>query len=166
MTTDVLVIDDEAGIRELLTRLTAGEGAACQAVATAEEGLELLRAGQRYRLLLVDYMLEGMDGIEFLEAARLLDPGAMRVLFTGDARARIAQEATLRARVNYFLVKPVGPEVIRQILAEVLPSEPREGEAPLTAAPTPGKAVQAYQRQVREAKLQSVLAEVLNSRLR
>ena len=136
----MLVVDDEVGIRDLLTHLVADAGGTCRAVATGEAGLALLREGVRFRVLLADYCLEGMGGIAFLEAVRRLAPGATRVLFTGIDQARIAQEAILRAEISTFLVKPVGPAELRQALGDAL-----QPPGPPGTAPTP-RAVQAYQK--------------------
>ena len=154
MDIDLLVVDDEGGIREMLTRLAETAGATCCAVATGEAGLELLRGGARFRVLLADYCLEGMDGIEFLEAARELTPGATRVLFTGIDQARVAQEATLRARVSYFLVKPVGLAELRQVLSDVLHPADVTDRAPAEGA------VQAYRKQHRQKELEEMLGRV------
>ena len=107
MDIDVLVVDDEVGIRDLLTHLVADAGGTCRAVATWEAGLALLREGVRFRVLLADYCLEGMDGIEFLVAARRLTPGATRVLFTGIDRARIAS-ARSSERLTISLIRTPG----------------------------------------------------------
>ena len=122
----MLAADDEAGIRDLLTRLVADAGGSCCAEATGEEGLELLRGGTRFR-----------------------------VLFTGIDRARIAQEATLRAKVSCFLVKPVRLAEVRRVLGDA--PRPASAAGPAHAA----RGVQEYQKQSRRRELEEALVQVM-----
>ena len=70
MTGDILVIDDDADLRETLQLLLDDSGYGVTAVATGQAALERLRAGARPSLILLDLMMPEMNGWQFLERAR------------------------------------------------------------------------------------------------
>ena len=67
--TRLLVIEDEADLREILSFNLEGEGYGVALAASAEEGLKLL--GPEIDLILLDVMLPGMSGYEFARKIRL-----------------------------------------------------------------------------------------------
>jgi DNA-binding NtrC family response regulator len=73
-TGSILIIDDEAAIRESLETLLAIEGYNVEAARTAEEGLAMLAASPR-DLVLLDFALPDRNGLEVLEEVRERDPG-------------------------------------------------------------------------------------------
>ncbi|NKC30110.1 ATP-binding protein [Falsiroseomonas selenitidurans] len=84
----VLLVDDEATLRSLMTEVLEELGCTVLAAADGAAGLALLRSAARLDLLVTDVGLPGgMNGRQVAEAARLLRPG-LRVLFiTGYAEA-------------------------------------------------------------------------------
>ena len=71
----VLVVDDEASIRELLTRTLALTEYDVEAVADGRTGLDRLRLGP-YDLLIADLRMPVMDGLTLIREARRLQPDA------------------------------------------------------------------------------------------
>lgn len=65
----VLVIEDEAEIRDLLSLLLMRQGHTVQACGTASEALTWLERA-KYDLFVLDWMMPGLSGLEFLKAAR------------------------------------------------------------------------------------------------
>ena len=61
----VLVVDDEASMRHLLSVILTDHGCEARAVATAEDALREL-AARDYDLVLTDVRMPGMDGLELL----------------------------------------------------------------------------------------------------
>ena len=62
---NLLVVDDEAGIRESLSSILEDEGYRVESVASAEEALERASVGD-FEVVLLDVWLPGMDGLEAL----------------------------------------------------------------------------------------------------
>lgn len=69
MATSVLVVEDDAAIRDLLSFTLKQTGMLCDAVADGEQGLEYLNS-QQPDIILLDWMLPGIDGIEFIRRLR------------------------------------------------------------------------------------------------
>ena len=69
----VLVVDDDASIRDTIAELLSEEGYQVVVAAHGREALELIRGGVRPQLIVLDLMMPVMDGWQFLEV-RAADP--------------------------------------------------------------------------------------------
>jgi two-component system phosphate regulon response regulator PhoB len=69
MTTTVLIVEDDAAIRDMLCFTLKQSGFICEPHSTAESGLDWLKTHQPHMILL-DWMLPGIDGIEFIRRLR------------------------------------------------------------------------------------------------
>ncbi len=102
----VLCVDDEPhvveGLRDVLCRRFEVHVASSGAL-----GLEVLRGEPgSFALVISDMRMPGMDGAEFLRAARPIAPDATRMLLTGHADLEAAIRAVNGARLFRFLTKP------------------------------------------------------------
>ena len=77
----ILIIDDDEWIRDSLRIFFEAEGCQVVVLETAEEGLAELKY-QAYDLIIVDYKLPGLDGIEFLKRTHDEHSDVMKVLIT------------------------------------------------------------------------------------
>lgn len=119
----VLVVDDEPEIRRALA---AAIGRAIPDLGVVEagngaDGLALMR-GMRVDVILSDYRMPGMDGVEFLRQAGLEQRGARRVMMTAYPDVSLAQRALNESHIDKFLTKPFrfreAVDVVRALLAE------------------------------------------------
>ncbi|BDZ74028.1 hypothetical protein GCM10025856_17470 [Methylophaga marina] len=69
MATSVLVVEDDAAIRDMLSFTLKQAGLSCVSVGDAESGLDVLKNDQP-DMILLDWMLPGIDGIEFIRRLR------------------------------------------------------------------------------------------------
>lgn len=131
-TARVLIVDDEDDILVALkTFLEGALGLEVVAVPSGAAGLEEL-AKRPVDLIVSDYRMPGMDGMEFLRRAAQAAPGAPRVLLTAFPDMQLAITALNEARISRFLTKPVEPEKLAAILEELLSASRRRrlsGEA-------------------------------------
>jgi DNA-binding response OmpR family regulator len=106
---NVLIIDDEDGLRHTLTRVLKVAG--CE-VSSASDGPPALGLIQTIPLDLVylDIHLPSMSGLEVLQSIRSAKPDLPVILFTAHASLQSALEA-LRLGATDYLVKPIDPEV-------------------------------------------------------
>jgi DNA-binding NtrC family response regulator len=110
----VLIIDDEAAIRESLETLLELEGYAVQSAASGEEGLA--RIGERsFDLVLLDLALPDRDGMDLLSEIHLQDPGLSIIMVTAYGTVENAVRAMQAGAAN-FVQKPWDNE---KLLADV-----------------------------------------------
>src|ERR1700692_2552035 len=110
----VLIIDDEAAIRESLETLLELEGYAVQSAATGEEGLA--RIGERsFDLVLLDLALPDRDGMDLLAEIHVQDPGLSIMMVTAYGTVDNAVKA-MQAGASNFIQKPWDNE---KLLADV-----------------------------------------------
>ena len=111
----ILLIDDDEWIRDSLRIFFEAEGCHILAVETAEEGLTVIE-DQIFDLIIVDYKLPGMDGIEFLKRIVHTQPAAIKILITAYRSENIVSEAK-KIKVQGFIEKPFTSETIMESLA-------------------------------------------------
>ena len=101
----ILVVDDEAGVRDALRQVLAYEG---HDVRVAGSGGEALTIYPEFRphLVFLDVKMAGLDGLDTLSRIRLLDSGATVVMISGHGTISTAVEATQRGAFD-FLEKPL-----------------------------------------------------------
>ena len=110
----ILVIDDEAAIRESLETLLAIEGYSVEVAASAEEGLAMLAATPR-DLVLLDFALPDRNGIEVLDEIRQRDASLPVIMITAYGTVENAVKA-IQAGATNFIQKPWDNE---KLLADV-----------------------------------------------
>ncbi len=108
----ILVVDDEAGIRQSLGGVLEDEGYAVESVATGEECLDRLPEGA-FELVLLDIWLPGMDGLDVLSRIQeipFLDRPVV-VVISGHGNIETAVKATKLGAFD-FLEKPLSIEKV------------------------------------------------------
>ena len=100
----ILIVDDDATIREALERVLDYEDYAVTTAADGPKALELL-AERRFDLALLDIKMPGMDGLEVLERAKKLHADLVCIMVSGHGTVQTAVEATKLGAFD-FLEKP------------------------------------------------------------
>ncbi len=113
----ILVVDDDASIRELVKDVLEVEG---YEVRTADDGFAALRLIETARpdCVVLDVMMPGIDGHAVLNRIRAADggPDLPVVMLTAAADDSVAWRAWTEG-VDYFLAKPFSPEELLRYLA-------------------------------------------------
>jgi two-component system phosphate regulon sensor histidine kinase PhoR len=112
---NILVVDDERGIREGCRRILTAEGFSADVAGNGAEGWDLVRAKKSYDLLLVDLMMPVMGGLELMDHVSQFDPEVIMIVITGFATIETAVEAMKHGAYDY-VPKPFTPD---QLLAVV-----------------------------------------------
>ena len=111
----MLLIDDDEWIRDSLSIFFEGEGCHIKALETAEEGLEALKK-QPYDIIIVDYRLPGMDGLDFLKRIKELYPRIIKILITAYGDKQLVYEAKQKG-IHDFIEKPFTTKTIEASLS-------------------------------------------------
>jgi two-component system nitrogen regulation response regulator NtrX len=137
---DILVVDDEADIRELVSGLLEDEGHAVRTASNSDEALAAIRA-RKPSLALLDIWMQGggLDGLELLDVIKELDPDLPVVMISGHGNIETAVTALQRGAYD-FIEKPFKSDrlvvvVQRALEASSLKRENRRLRAQV-AAPT------------------------------
>jgi len=103
---DILVVDDEADIRDLVAGLLEDEGHSIRTASNSDEALAAIRA-RKPSLALLDIWMQGggIDGLELLDIIRTIDPDLPVVMISGHGNIETAVSALQRGAYD-FIEKP------------------------------------------------------------
>lgn len=106
MALEVLVVDDEADIRELVAGVLEDEGYAVRSAANSTEALDAIES-RRPSLVLLDVWLQGsrMDGLQLLEEVKRRDPSLPVLMISGHGNLDTAVAAIREGAID-FIEKP------------------------------------------------------------
>ncbi|UCD37587.1 MAG: sigma-54-dependent Fis family transcriptional regulator [Fidelibacterota bacterium] len=114
----ILVVDDEFGVRDSLTRWLQEDNYRVDSAASAKEALQKLDH-TRWDVVLVDLKMPRMDGIELLQRIREIDEQIVVVIITAYATVDTAVEAMKIGAYDY-VTKPVDPDDISRLIQRAL----------------------------------------------
>ena len=106
----ILIVDDEAGIRESLASILRDEHYAAEAVESAELALERI-AADHFAVVLLDVWLPGMDGMEALSRIQSLAEPPLVIIISGHGTIETAVRATKLGAFD-FIEKPLSLEKV------------------------------------------------------
>jgi two-component system response regulator AtoC len=136
VTQRILIIDDDAGVRDYLSALLERQGHAVFAASSGEEALASL-AESRPDLVTLDVVLEGMDGLETLRRLKKRLPEVPVVMISGHGHARTIVEAMQLGAAD-FLRKPFEVEELQIAFQRALETRALRKEVEELRAGTPG----------------------------
>ena len=101
----ILIIDDEKAIRKTLSEILSYEGYKIDEAADGEEGLKKFSSSV-YDVVLCDIKMPKLDGIEFLEKARQINPDVPIIVISGHGNIETAVEAVKKGAFDYISKPP------------------------------------------------------------
>jgi CheY-like chemotaxis protein len=116
----VLVVDDEALVRDFACKLLERDGFTALEAGSAREGLALVRErSSEIRLVLLDLTMPIMSGEQFLQELRTFAPALPVIVQSGEADSQ--RRSSLAALdVTEILLKPYQPRQLRDLVRKVL----------------------------------------------
>ena len=106
----ILIIDDEAGLRQMMARVLQRAGYDVTTAANGKDGITLA-SEQTFDLLYLDIRMPGLNGLEVLKIIHTESPDLPVVLFTAQPDLHSAVEALRRGATDYLL-KPLKPQAV------------------------------------------------------
>jgi DNA-binding NtrC family response regulator len=117
-TKHVLIVEDEAPLREVIAERLGDHGFRVVQAATGEDALERL-AEFAFDIIITDLRLPGIDGTQVLETALKLYPEIIGIVVTGYGTVKDAVDAIKRGATD-FITKPFQFEGLRHVLDSAL----------------------------------------------
>ena len=117
---DILVVEDNDGLREVLTEALATENYSVAQASSAEEGIEKLKQ-TAFDIVITDLKLPEGDGISVLEAAKAEKPDCDVIIITAYGTVDKAVDAMKKGAVD-FITKPFSIDQIRLLVVKILKS--------------------------------------------
>ncbi|MBI4229097.1 MAG: sigma-54-dependent Fis family transcriptional regulator [Deltaproteobacteria bacterium] len=118
---NILVVDDDKNTLDALTRALSREGYHVLPADTATQGLEIM-SNEKIDLTLIDLILPGIDGLEFLKRAKSVQPWVMVIIMTGHASIDTAVKAIKEGAYDY-LEKPLRITEIKRTVVKALEAQ-------------------------------------------
>jgi two-component system, probable response regulator PhcQ len=117
----ILVVDHEESFIEYIQRMMSDENYNLITVASGQEGLDVLEK-QQVSMVISEYEIPLMNGLEFLEKVRIIYPNILTVMVTDHADIDLAIKAINEAGVYKFLLKPLDDIDFKNMIKKTLES--------------------------------------------
>ncbi len=115
---NILVVDDDKDICLVLSKFLNKNDYAVNIAYTGEEGLRLLRIND-YDLILCDYKLPDLTGVELLQKIKILNSSVAVIIITGYSDVKTAVE-TFRYGASDYITKPLYPDELLVTIRETI----------------------------------------------
>lgn len=109
MTIDVLIVDDDKFVLDSI-KLLLSKHYALESSCDSVDVLQRIRAGERFPLVLSDYKMPGMDGLELIAKIKEISPLTVCMLLTGVTDDSVAVQAMNLGHIFRYLTKPCSRE--------------------------------------------------------
>jgi two-component system response regulator HydG len=126
MESRVLIVDDDAEMRESLRDLFSSEGHGCNLAADGQAALELVD-NESFDVVVCDVVMDGMGGLEFLDRVRRTHPALPVIVITAAGGVAQAVDAIKRGAFEYVL-KPCDVDDMRRVVASALEDRRRPSQ--------------------------------------
>lgn len=120
MTAKILVVDDEEILRMLITDTLEFEGYTIEEAEDGQKGYDKI-VSNAYDLIILDYMMPFMTGVEVLEKIQPLELHVPVIMLTAKAQQADRELANCRG-ANYFMPKPFSPAELVTLVNQILHS--------------------------------------------
>lgn len=122
----ILIVDDNPVNAKLLVLTLRGAGFQSKVAENGREALAILSDQQEIQLIITDYMMPEMDGLELVEKVRALPQFSHMPILIASAYADLETvKRAQRVRCDGFLVKPVDRQQLINRVGELLQSKPQ-----------------------------------------
>lgn len=118
----LLIVDDEEQMRKVLSYIIKNSiysDLNIDEAASAEEAIDILNK-KEYDIIICDYLLANMSGIELFSKIAFINPYCVRILISGNVNYDELRNAISRGEIFKFISKPFDEEQIINVLDEAI----------------------------------------------
>jgi two-component system NtrC family sensor kinase len=119
-TVRILCVDDEINMLNVIRRQLCDLDVQVHVALSADEGLRFLRRTHPVHVVVSDYRMPGMNGIEFLTCVSREWPEVSRIMLSGFADTEAVNQALEQQKLFAFLHKPWKASELQAIIAEAV----------------------------------------------
>jgi two-component system, NtrC family, sensor kinase len=112
-TARIIIVDDEEHVLSSLKRLFRPYGYETVTFSSAKDALKHIKESKPFHVVISDYRMPEMNGVDFLKEVRKCSPRTVRIVLSGYADAGSIIEATNEGQVYKFIPKPWNDEELR-----------------------------------------------------
>jgi len=125
----IMVVDDEQAVGKFLADYLRAQGYQVEQYTSALEALQAYGDHpDRFELVLSDYAMPDLNGLEFYQNLRALDQAVQLVMCTGYSE-KFDQLAAREAGLAGYLPKPVDTQVLLDLVKNLIPGDGQPGRA-------------------------------------
>lgn len=116
----ILCVDDEKSVLKALERLFLDTDYEILTAMSGDEGLDLLRNSGRIQLVVSDYRMPRMNGVDFLKEVYKIQPDTVRIVLSGYADTSAIVEAINEGKIYKFIPKPWNDDELKVTISKAL----------------------------------------------
>lgn len=143
----ILIVDDNAHARDILKQMVGTLGYVADCVSNGPEALQIIEAmpATHYQLLLIDWQMPGMDGLETTRRLRQMEHGnyvPILIMATTHEREIISEHTKNEPHLlDGFAIKPITPDMLNEAIDDTLLTHidhPGKARGPINNQPLKG----------------------------
>lgn len=115
----VLLVDDDRNLLDSFRRQFR-KSLVIETATSGEDGIQAVRDGGPFAVVISDMMMPNMNGVEFLSQVRRIAPNIVRIMLTGNANLEVAIKAVNDGNIYRFLNKPVESDQLHQVILDAI----------------------------------------------
>jgi two-component system, chemotaxis family, chemotaxis protein CheY len=119
---NILIIDDSVTVRESLEFVLTNEGFNVEQAANGQEGLEKFKKNRNYSLVIVDWNMPIMNGLEFLKKVRKISRDIPIILLTSISDKDKIEKAKMY-KANAWIIKPFVEKDLIKVIRMIIDSK-------------------------------------------
>lgn len=116
----ILCVDDEKSVLKSLERLFLDTDYKIITAISGDEGLELLKNTETIQLVVSDYRMPGMNGVDFLKEVFRIKPDTVKIILSGYADTTAIVEAINEGKIYKFIPKPWNDDDLKVTISKAL----------------------------------------------
>jgi putative two-component system response regulator len=118
MLTNILIVDDDSGVRDMLSSVLNDEGYSVEAVESAKKAVKACEKST-FDVALIDIKLPDMNGTELLNRLKKMQPKIVMIIITGHPSIESAMKA-VNERADGYVLKPFEVTELLQMITRLL----------------------------------------------